>query len=156
MKIELEYTNPSEMYEVAYKKFFYSRYWKELISLIILIIISLICINFFEIDLVFQAIILFGSLFIFLLVLFYYIGPLQAIRKRRGRAVKIIIEEEQINVVGEESEVRSKLSSIKRAYKYDTYIFVSFENNLFVILNLNDIQEENYEWLFDRFGISYT
>ncbi|QUI24378.1 YcxB family protein [Vallitalea pronyensis] len=151
MQIIIEQDNPKQIHLDGYKKYFRSHYKKEIIISLLVMIISLWCVYN-------DAIIIFGYIggsfaifYLLFLWLFFYKGPISAIMKRKSSKSIIIINSEEICIKGESAEFKYYWKAIKKVYLISKYIFIIAQDNRFIIIDNNDLEDNDMEKLHDFF-----
>lgn len=92
----------------------------------------------------------FSVLYITASYLFYYAWPMTAMRKRKNGRTRIIVNEDVVQVFGVETEMKLKLTALKKTYRYDSYVYLMFNNNVFVTVDLDQLNEESKNWFIDN------
>lgn len=149
MEIVIDYENPSEVFLKGYKAYFYKNYLKGIVGNCILLLLSVLLI--ISGDLLILGYLISGYNFIYLLIvyLFYYKGPIYAISKRNNRHLTLSISSIGINTYSEVAELKYKWDLVDKFCLCKEYAIIILKDNRFVIFERKDISLEEYEFLIN-------
>lgn len=147
---EVIYDDPVSVYERSYKIFYRHQYLVGVLVNVALVLGACFLVFYSPVPILGYLILAFSVLYITASYLFYYAWPMTAMRKRKNGRTRIIVNEDVVQVFGVETEMKLKLTALKKTYRYDSYVYLMFNNNVFVTVDLDQLNEESKNWFIDK------
>jgi nitrate reductase NapE component len=149
MEITIEYNKPSEVFINGYKAYFYSNYGKGIITNTVLILISILFVSINLLPLLGYILFSFGGIYLFIIWMLYYQMPINTLKRRKNRDLKITINPEEICTYSNIAESKLKWKAITNVKIVSNYIVIISKGNGFIVLPKDNLSKDEYDWLLN-------
>ncbi|MBI9014772.1 MAG: hypothetical protein JEZ08_21255 [Clostridiales bacterium] len=147
---EVIYDDPVEVYERSYKIYYRHQYLIGVLVNVALAVGACFMVVYSSVPILGYLILAFSLLYIAASYLLYYVWPMSAMKKRRSGRTRIIVNEDEVQVIGVETEMKLKITALKTSYRFESYVYLMFNNNVFVTVDLDQLNEESKDWFINK------